>query len=808
MKLSYNWLKQYISFTEDPISLGSILTAIGLEVEGIETIESLPGGLKGLVVGEIITCQKHPNADRLSLTTVNIGKENNLQIICGAPNVAAGQKVIVATVGCELYPSNNEPFKIKKGKIRGEVSEGMICAEDEIGVGESHDGIIVLPESTEVGIPAAQYYDLREDYIFDIGLTPNRSDATSHMGVARDLNAYFLYHREESSELIEPDTIELNQVDPIRIEVNVVDPIGCPRFSGVSFSDVKLKPSPDWMQIALRSVGVRPINNVVDITNYVLHEMGQPLHAYDESLIPGSTINVKCADAKSPFIGLDDKERILTDQDLAICDGNERPIGLAGVFGGNSSGVQDTTTKLYLEAAHFNAIQVRKTSTYHQLRTDAAKVFEKGSDPNLTAKALERAAYLLVTYADAKINSGLTDVYPTIILPKEVVVDLNRINNAIGISLTTSEVDRVFKALSFDVSQVDGSTYHIQIPTNKVDVTREADVIEEVLRIYGYNNVQIDHRIRSAMLPSQGLSRHQLRNALAESLRNSGFNEMMAMSLTKSSVYQETPYEKHLVFVNNTSNVHLDVMRPEMMLSSLQSVQHNANRQQVDLKLFELGRSYAHVHGVFEENEYLTIVMCGRAAAESWRTSSDFSAYPDIHRMVLKLFRRIGVDKYQQRDIEDYRFAYGLQFHRGDMIMANLGECSSAMREKNGVDVPVFYAEINLDSLAKMVGKSSLKTAAISKYPSVRRDIAVVIPKSTSYNDIRRTAVKAGGKLLAEVNLFDVFEDDSVLGLDFKSYGLSMTFIDMDSSLKDKQIDKIVNKVVADLSQKLGAKLR
>ena len=620
MKISLNWLKQYIDIPDAPDRLSEILTDLGLEVEGIEEVQTVPGGLVGLVVGEVVTCEKHPNADKLSLTTVNVGRENPLQIVCGAPNVAQGQKVIVATVGTMLYPSEGDPFKIKKGKIRGEVSEGMICAEDEIGLGASHDGIIVLPADVDSGLEVATYYNLESDFVYDIGLTPNRSDATSHIGVAKDLAAYYTYNSGNKVSVKIPvsgSILESGSGESISVAVKHAE--GCPRFSGISITNVTIGPSPKWMQERLQSIGVRPISNIVDITNFVLHEFGQPLHAYDQSKILKQGIVVQTLGPGSKFMTLDEKERFLSQEDLMICDADNNGLCIAGVFGGLTSGVTDSTIDIFLEAAHFNPLMIRKTSTIHNLRTDAARCFEKGSDPNVTTKALARAVDLMIEYASAEVSSELIDIYPEPITPKKIPIKLSHVNRLMGARLSGAKLESILNALSIDILEKSDDDYLVSIPTDKADVIREADVIEEVLRIYGFNNINIEDRLSISIPTSAIIEMPQLKRILAQQLVSEGFSEMMGLSLIPSRYYDSFPnIKERLVYINNTSNIHLDVMRPEMMISGLVSIAHNLNRQQSKLALYELGKNYQEITGSKVEKELLTLWMTGGKQRSSW----------------------------------------------------------------------------------------------------------------------------------------------------------------------------------------------
>jgi len=591
MKISLNWLKEYIDIPLSPVELSTVLTDLGLEVEGEEEIESIKGGLKGIVVGHVKECGKHPNADKLSLTKVDVGGEDLLQIVCGAPNVAAGQKVLVATVGTTLYDKEGEPWKIKKGKIRGEASQGMICAEDEVGLGNDHDGIIVLPEDLTPGTLATEHYKIENDMVYDIGLTPNRSDATSHIGVAKDLSAYFKANNISDGKLKLPDTAAF-KVDRNDMAIPVtVETSGCPRFTGVSIAGVQVKESPDWLKMRLNAIGVRPISNVVDITNFVMHEFGQPLHAYDLDKIEGGAILVKNLPSGTVFKSLDEQDRKLDAEDMMVCDAASKGMCIAGVFGGISSGVTDSTKNIFLEAAHWDPKTIRKTSTRHLLRTDAAICFEKGSDPNIAATALKRAAMLITELGDGEIASEVVDVYPNKIEPKEIKVKYQRVRSLIGTEIPNDKLEGILAALNMDIIQKDEEAFTVKVPTDKADVLREADVIEEILRIFGFNNVPTPTTLKSTIVHSGHPDKNYIKNLLADMLVAKGFYEMMNLSITQSAKYNAAlpGMENSFVEINNTSNINLDIMRPEMLIPILDTASYNQNRQQNDLKLFEVG---------------------------------------------------------------------------------------------------------------------------------------------------------------------------------------------------------------------------
>lgn len=813
MKISLNWLRDYIDIPSSPIELEEILTNLGLEVEGMEEVESIPGGLKGLVVGEVKTCGQHPNADRLSVTTVDVGQENDLHIVCGAPNVAAGQKVVVALVKTKLYPTAGDPFVIKKGKIRGEVSEGMICAEDEIGIGTEHDGIIVLPDNVAVGSMASDYYKVEVDTIYDIGLTPNRSDATSHIGVAKDLVAYYKYHLDPNYSLKLPAADpKISEHTEKAVDVVIKDKVGCPRFSGVTLSGAKIGPSPDWMQARLRAIGVRPISNVVDITNYVLHEYGQPLHAYDFDKITDQKIIVQTLPEGSKFQTLDEKERSLSSEDLMVCDGQDNGMCIAGVFGGLKSGVTDETKNIFLEAAHFNALQLRKTSTRHLLRTDAAKCFEKGADPSNTVSAINRAASLLCEYSGAVVSSPMVDVYEETIEPKEVLVRKTRISELIGCHISKEETGRILSALDIDIVAEDDTTYRVAIPTNKADVTREADVIEEILRIYGFNNVPIPEKLSTVIMPSERMNLVKLRKAIADVLVYQGYHEMMGLSLMPSKLYEGmSEYSEALVYVNNTSNIHLDVMRPEMMMSGLIAAQYNVNRQQKSIALFENGRSYqrsTQEGESFEEKEYITITKSGDTPSNDWRHDTRSQDFYDLKKSVEAVFSRLGLTTFQSSEVEDGRFSYGLKYHRGPKVLASFGAVSEHMKTVADIGQEVFFAELDMALILKACSKPNHQMKNIPKFPSSKRDLALTMEEGVTYASVEKIIKKAGGSLLKEIHLFDIYRDKKYLGEGKKSYAVSMIFEDSEKNLKDKVIDKIVAKAVDNLGKELGAKLR
>jgi phenylalanyl-tRNA synthetase beta chain len=812
MKVSLNWLKDYLDIHLHPDEVSELLTAIGLEVEGMEEIESIKGGLRGVVIGEVKECGKHPNADKLSLTKVDVGAQEDLQIVCGAPNVTAGQKVLVATIGTSLYDKEGNDFKIKKGKIRGEVSEGMICAEDELQLGDNHDGIMVLPQEVQVGTPASTYFNIENDVVYDIGLTPNRSDATAHLGVAKDLAAALKVNHGHDGHVKTPNVsgFKIDNHD-LPIEVVVENTEACPRYSGVSITGVTVKESPDWLKTKLNAIGVRPINNIVDITNFVLHEMGQPLHAFDADMIADNKVIVKTLPEGSVFRTLDEVDRRLRATDLMICDGASNGMCIAGVFGGIKSGVTEQTSNIFLESAHFNAKWIRVTSMSHILRTDAAMVFEKGSDPNITVKALKRAAMLIQELGGGIISSDIVDIYPELIKPLPIEVRYSRINRLIGVDIPKDEVKAIFTAMEMEMSDEKADSLIVNIPTNKADVLREVDVIEEVLRIYGFNKVPFSDQLRSTVVVSPKPDPVKLRNTVSDFLASAGFNEIMAVSLTESRFFEEIlPVDDDkLVYVNNTSNSQLDVMRPTMLFSGLEAILHNQNRQNADLKLFEFGKSYERDGEQYIEHCHYSLFLTGAHSQESWlREDKAQVDYYTLKGYVHNVLDRLGIAGFQTTAIKDNTLSYGLSYHRGPMELVRFGRVQKGITRKMDLKNPVFYAEFQWDNVFKGLKKHKIQFAPLTKYPSVRRDLALIIDNSVNFQDIATIAHKTGKQILKEVNLFDVYENADQLGEGKKSYAVSFIFEDPNKTLKDKEVEKVMGKLIETYEGKLGATIR
>ncbi|GLR18558.1 phenylalanine--tRNA ligase subunit beta [Portibacter lacus] len=810
MKISLNWLKQYIILEQSPEEISEILTAIGLEVEGMEEIETIKGGLEGIKVGHVIECGKHPNADKLSLTKVDIGEAEAIQIVCGAPNVAKNQKVLVATVGTTLYAPDGEAWKIKAGKIRGEVSNGMICAEDEVGLGESHDGIMVLPEDTKVGQWAKELFEINNDIVYEIGLTPNRSDATSHIGVAEDLAAYLKVNTDHDGKITYPDFSAFKEGSGDGgIKVSLIDENGAPRYSGVKIENIVIKESPDWLKNNLKAIGINPKNNVVDITNFVLHEMGQPLHAFDAEKIAGNHIKVQTLAEGATFVDLDGKERTLHPEDVMICDGNDQGMCIGGVFGGLDSGVSDTTKSIFLESAYFNPKSIRKTSTRHLLRTDAAVTFEKGSNPNSTVTALKRAAQLMVEYADAKIASEIIDLYPQKIEPKEIPVKYSNINRLIGDDISRENVNNILEALHIDIISENDDSIIVKIPTNKADVLREADVIEEVLRIYGFNKVSIPEKVVSNISYKPKPNKPALRNKAADLLCGFGFNEMMAVSLNQAKYYEASEQDK-LVYINNTSNIHLNVMRADMVHSALEAVEYNVNRQVNDLKLFEFGRVYWKEGEEIKEKEQLSITLSGSLYKESWMYSAKIEnqGFYYVKSAVNQLLESLGVNSFQVSEIENEHYLYGIKYHRGPKVIAEIGVLHPKLSGKMGVKQEVVFGELDWNEVVKAGAKNKIQSSVISKYPKVRRDLALVVGDHVKFSDVESIAKKTDKRILKEVNLFDVYKNDEQLGEGKKSYAVSFEFQELDKTLKDKEVDKVMKSMMDKFEKNLGAFIR
>ncbi|WP_430413130.1 phenylalanine--tRNA ligase subunit beta [Kordia sp.] len=809
MKISYNWVKQFIQLDWDAEKTGELLTDLGLEVEGIEKYESVQGGLEGIVIGHVLTCVQHPNADRLKVTTVDVGAEEPIQIVCGAPNVAAGQKVPVATVGTTLYDAEGKNFKIKKGKIRGEVSNGMICAEDELGLGESHDGIMILDETLVPGTLASEVFDIENDTVFEIGLTPNRADAMSHYGVARDLKAG-LAQKDIKLELITPSTSSF-RVDnrTLKIDVEVEDKTLAPRYCGVTISGVQVKTSPAWLQHRLKAIGLTPKNNIVDVTNYVLHELGQPLHAFDANYISGNKIIVKTLEAGTKFTTLDEVERELHEDDLMICD-TEKPLCIAGVFGGIKSGVTEHTTNIFLESAYFNPVSVRKTAKRHGLNTDASFRFERGIDPNITEYALKRAALLIQELAGGEITSDATDSYPTKIEDFQVRVSYENVAKLIGEELPKETIKNILSSLDIKINSVTDGGLGLTIPSYRVDVQREADVIEEILRVYGYNNIKFDEKWHISVSNTSRYEDYKLQDVVGAQLVSQGFYEIMANSLTTASyieLSEQLQTEHNINMLNPLSN-DLSVMRQSLLFSGLEAISHNINRKQSDLKFFEFGKTY-HAYGENrEELKHLSLLITGNTTAETWRQSKPVASdFFYVKGIVTSVLSRLGLNSLKVSPIKNDLFAEGLTLSLGKTTLVEFGIVKRTILKAFDIKQEVIYADFNWDNIIEVAKNRKIKFKDIPKFPKVRRDFALLIDEKTTFAEIHTIAKQSERNLLKEVNLFDVYEGKN-LPKGKKSYAVSFTLQDEHKTLTDKQIDKIMNKLQQSFEKQLGAELR
>jgi len=808
MKISYNWLKQFINIDWDAEKTGELLTDLGLEIEGIDTYESVKGGLKGIVIGEVLTCVQHPNADRLKVTTVDIGADAPVQIVCGAPNVATGQKVPVATIGTTLYTTEGEAWKIKKGKIRGEESHGMICAEDELGLGESHDGIMVLDTKLKVGTFVSKVFEIENDEIFEIGLTPNRADAMSHHGVARDLKAGLL-QKEIQLELITPSVSSFHvDARSLKIDVDVQDKENAPRYCGVTITGLKVDASPSWLQHRLKSIGLSPINNIVDITNYVLHELGQPLHAFDANKITGNKIEVKTCNAGTKFTTLDDVERVLHEDDLMICDA-EKPMCIAGVFGGINSGVTEGTTSIFLESAYFNPVSVRKTAKRHGLNTDASFRFERGIDPNITEYALKRAALMIVEIAGGEISSDISDTYVNKINDFEVRLSFDNAKKLIGEEIPRETIKSILTSLEIKVNNVTETGLGLTIPAYRNDVQREADIIEEILRVYGYNNVGTTEKLNASISNSKRFEDYKLQNIIGNQLASQGFYEIMANSLTTPKymeLSEQLNADYNVEMLNPLSN-DLSVMRQSLLFSGLEAVCYNINRKRSDLKLFEFGKTYHQYPDKREEDKHLSLFVTGNISEERWNTVVTPSDFFYLKGTLQTILQRLGLNRLKSSPIKSDIFSEGMSFSLGKKNIVDFGLVKKSVLKHFGISQNVLFADFNWDNVLEMAKHNSIKFKPIPKYPKVRRDFALLIDNTVSFEDIYTIAKQTEKQLLKNVNLFDVYEGKN-LPEGKKSYAVSFILQDEHKTLTDKQIDKIMSKLQSNFESKLGAELR
>lgn len=816
MNISYRWLKDYIRLDYTPHEVATFLTQIGLEVGSMEEVETVKGGLKGLVIGEVVTCEKHPDSDHLSKTTVNVGNGEILPIVCGAPNVAAGQKVVVATVGTSLYDGDNE-FKIKRSKIRGEASEGMICAEDEIGLGASHDGILVLDPAAIPGTPASKYFNIESDFVLEVDLTPNRIDSASHIGIARDLAAYISQKHDISYQWPSVGAFKVDN-HLLEIPVEVQNAGACHRYSGVTIAKVVVKESPEWLKNRLKLIGLKPINNIVDVTNFVLFETGQPLHAFDAAEIEGDRVVVRTADAGSKFVTLDGNERQLHPDDLMICNATS-PMCIAGVFGGLHSGVKETTTSIFLESAYFDSVYIRKTARRHTLSTDASFRFERGTDPNGTIYALKRAALLIKEVAGGEISSEIVDVYPNPVADFKVDVTYSGIKRLIGVDLGKERIKSILGALEICIESETETGLSLLVPPYRVDVKREVDVIEEILRIYGYNNIELPSQVNSSLQYSVKPNPTKLRNLVAEMLTAQGFNEIWSNSLTKTSYYENNslyPIENTVKIFNPLSN-DLGSMRQTLLYGGLESIAHNANRKNPDVRLYEFGNCYYFKGSSIKDNpirnyreeEHLALFVSGVKEAVNWTLPATKSSFFLLKSYAENVLKRMGfkIANLKTDDISNELMSEGISYSVNGKKLVEFGAISGKTLKAFGIENPVYFADFSMDTLFLELKNNKVVFAELPKYPEVRRDLALLLDKNVQFNQLRDLAFRSERKLLQSVDLFDVYEGKGVPE-GKKSYAISYILRDDEKTLNDVQIEKIMKKLVSTYERELGAQLR
>ena len=808
MKISYKWLQQFLQIDWEPVKTGELLTDLGLEVEGIETKESIKGSLKGVVVGEVLTCIQHPNADRLKVTTVDVGLSETVQIVCGAPNVAVGQKVPVATIGTSLYDDKGAAFKIKKGKIRGEESYGMICAEDELGLGNNHDGILVLDKEIPVGTAVAEVFNIETDFVFEIGLTPNRSDAMSHFGVARDLRAG-LMQQHVNLELISPSVSDFH-VDErtLRIDVEVDDKEQAPRYCGITITDIEVRDSPQWIQNRLKSIGITPKNNIVDITNYVLHELGQPLHAFDAQKVKGNKILVKTLQQGTKFTTLDDIERELSSEDIMICDADSNPLCIAGVLGGLKSGVTENTTSIFLESAYFNPVSIRKTAKRHALNTDASFRFERGIDINKSKYALKRAALLIEEYAGGKMGSDISDFFPEKIEDFQVFLSYESAYGLIGQEIPKETIKNILASLEIKINSETEGGLGLTIPSYRTDVQREADIIEEILRVYGYNNIEFSHKLNTS-ISFDSNKEIKIENIIANQLTSIGFNETMANSLTKPEyvTFSENLNEAATVEMLNPLSNDLKAMRQSLLFGGLESIAYNINRKNSSLQFYEFGKTYHRYNEKYEENKHLTLFVTGNRTKESWSIDHKVLDFFFLKGIITSLLSRLGIEKVKSSPTKQDVFSEGVSFGLGKMKFVEFGVVKPTILKEFGIKQEVLFADFNWDTILKLTGNKKISVTELQKFPSVKRDLALLLDSKTAFDEVYNLAFQTERKLLKEVDLFDVYEGDK-LPDGKKSYAVSFLLQDETKTLADKQIDKIMQKLRQAFEKNLDAVLR
>ena len=820
MNISYNWLKEYVDFNLTPDEVAAALTSIGLETGSVEEVQTIKGGLEGLVIGEVLTCEAHPNSDHMHVTTVNLGQGEPVQIVCGAPNVAAGQKVVVATLGTKLY-DGDECFTIKKSKLRGVESNGMICAEDEIGLGTDHAGIIVLPETAVPGTLAKDYYNIKSDYVLEVDITPNRADACSHYGVARDLYAYLVQNGQPTSlkkPSVDAFAVENNDLD---IKVTVENTEACPRYAGVTVKGVTVKESPEWLQNKLRLIGVRPINNVVDITNYIVHAFGQPLHCFDAAKIKGGEVVVKTMPEGTPFVTLDEVERKLSERDLMICN-KEEAMCIAGVFGGLDSGSTEATTDVFIESAYFHPTWVRKTARRHALSTDASFRFERGIDPNNTLYCLKLAALMVKELAGGTISSEIKDICAAPVADFRVALTYDKVNSLIGKEIPAETIKRIVTSLEMNIVEETAEGLTLDVPPYRVDVQRDCDVIEDILRIYGYNNVEIPTTLKSSLtVKGEHDKSNKLQNLIAEQLVGCGFNEILNNSLTRAAYYDglESMAPQNLVMLMNPLSNDLNAMRQSLLFGGLESINRNANRKNADLKFFEFGNCYFYNAekkdaekplNAYSEEYHLALWVTGKKVSNSWAHADENSSVYELKAYVENIFARLGLSMRNLvvGALTDDVFATALSVQtRGGKRLASFGVVTKKIQKAFDIDNEVYYADLNWKELMKAIKSCKVNFTELTKFPAVKRDLALLLDKKVQFAEIEKIAYDTEKKLLKSVELFDVYEGKN-LEAGKKSYAVSFTLQDENATLNDKQIDKIMQKLIANLQNKLDAKLR
>jgi phenylalanyl-tRNA synthetase beta chain len=806
MKISYNWLKDFVDINWTSDKVEQLLTDLGLEVEGVETFESVKGGLKGIVIGKVIECKKHPNADKLKITKVDIGEKEPLQIVCGAPNVDADQWVPVAKIGATLFSNKGESLEIKKGKIRGEYSFGMICAEDEIGLGESHDGIMVLEGKFKPGQALSEIFPVESDEVFEIGLTPNRADAMSHLGVARDLRAGIV-QQGKSIALNTPSTSNFHVEDRSRrIKIDVLNSNLAPRYCGVTISGISISPSPLWLQNRLKAIGINPKNNIVDATNYVMHELGQPLHAFDADKIKGDRIVVKTLDKETKFTTLDGEVRTISKEDLMICDA-EKPLCIAGVLGGSGSGVTENTKTIFLESAYFNPVSIRKTAKRHAINTDASFRFERGIDPNITEDALMRACVLICEISGGKISSDIDEFYPKKFEDRQVFLTFEKINSLVGEEIDKGIIKSILTTLEIKVNNVSESGMGLTIPPYRVDVEREVDVIEEILRVYGYNNIKLDNKFNVSVANSSKFEDYKVQNITANMLVSLGFYETMANSLTSdySNLSSELSEDQNVEILNPLSQ-DLAVLRQTLLFSGLENVRFNLNRKNTDLKFFEFGKTYHSVKTKTVERKRLGLFVVGNKTTENWSDTPRKADFFYLKGILQSIFDKLGITFMITKSNSEL-LSEGLAYSFKNTEIAKFGRLSGSLAKAFDIDEEVLYAELDWDSILKVISNNKFQSQAIPKYPEVRRDFALLLDEKVSFSQIEQIAFKTDKKLLQHINLFDVYEGEN-LPEGKKSYAVSFTFRDQYKTLTDKQVDRIMDKLKHQFERELNAELR